>query len=122
MTRVAPETIVLDQVSDNGVIPGGLEGRQLLDGTKVAIHKCYFTTERLLAELGGGDILMDGPALAIIKTDQRQEVNTESLRCDETSDRLCAIYLHRLDQVPCDSTQRPLWAALVPEFGMRHQT
>jgi len=54
-------------VSDNGVFREGFEGRRLLDGAKVAIHKCYFTTERLLAELGGGDILMDGPVFAIIK-------------------------------------------------------
>jgi len=67
MARVSAETIVLDQVSDDGVFREGIEGRQLLDGTRVEIHKCYFTTERLLAELGRGDVLMDGPAFAIIR-------------------------------------------------------
>jgi demethylmenaquinone methyltransferase/2-methoxy-6-polyprenyl-1,4-benzoquinol methylase len=67
MRRVAQETVVLDQVSENGVFQEGLEERQLLDGSKVRIHKCYFTTERLLSELGAGDILMDGPVFAILR-------------------------------------------------------
>ena len=37
------------------------------DGTKFEIHKCYFTVERLLEELGGGEILMGGPAFAVIR-------------------------------------------------------
>ncbi len=67
MFRVAEEFVVLDQLSSSDEYSEGPELRQLMDGSAYAIHKCYFTLERLLQELGGGDILMAGPVFAIIR-------------------------------------------------------
>jgi ubiquinone/menaquinone biosynthesis C-methylase UbiE len=67
MTRVAAETVVLDQLSDSGVFHEGPEERRLLDGTRLSIHKCYFTAERLQAELGAVEVLMNGPVFAIVR-------------------------------------------------------
>ncbi|HLJ67272.1 MAG TPA: class I SAM-dependent methyltransferase [Chloroflexota bacterium] len=67
MRRVAAELVVLEQVAGSGSFSEGPERRQLLDGSEFVIHKCYFTVERLLEELGGGEILMAGPEFAIIR-------------------------------------------------------
>jgi hypothetical protein len=67
MARVAEELIILEQLSESGQFHEGPEERQLLDGTGFTIHKCYFTTERLLSEIGGGSVLMDGPFFAIVR-------------------------------------------------------
>jgi len=67
MLRVAAELVVLEQLSGSGSFSEGPEERKLTDGTKFEIHKCYFTVERLLEELGGGEILMGGPAFAVIR-------------------------------------------------------
>jgi hypothetical protein len=67
MLRVAPELVVLEQLSGSGSFSEGPEERKLTDGSRFEIHKCYFTLERLLEELGGGDILMPGPVFAVIR-------------------------------------------------------
>jgi SAM-dependent methyltransferase len=67
MLRVADELIVLDQLASSGAFREGLEERQLTDGSSFMIHKCYFTLDRLLQELGGGDVLMPGPFFAIVR-------------------------------------------------------
>lgn len=67
MRRVAGELVIVDQLASSGDFTEGSEERQLTDGSRFTIHKCYFTVERLLQELGGGEVLMDGPIFAIIR-------------------------------------------------------
>jgi ubiquinone/menaquinone biosynthesis C-methylase UbiE len=67
VARIAAESIVLEQVSVTGSFEEGPEERILTDGTKFTIYKCYFTEDRLLAELGGGEILLAGRVFAIIR-------------------------------------------------------
>ena len=38
----------------------GMQERVLNDGSRWEVLKRYFTAERLLAELGGGETLLDG--------------------------------------------------------------
>jgi hypothetical protein len=59
--RVAPELVIVDCAWEPGLIPEGPEERFLGDGSRWVIHKCYFTPEALLGELGGGDLLFHGP-------------------------------------------------------------
>jgi ubiquinone/menaquinone biosynthesis C-methylase UbiE len=67
MLRVAAEVVVLEQLASAGSFSEGPEERQLSDGSTFTIHKCYFTVDRLLEEIGGGDVLMAGPMFAIIR-------------------------------------------------------
>jgi ubiquinone/menaquinone biosynthesis C-methylase UbiE len=67
MLRVASEVIVLDQLANADTFSEGPEQRKLMDGSVFTIHKCYFTLDRLLEELGGGEILMAGPVFGIIR-------------------------------------------------------
>jgi ubiquinone/menaquinone biosynthesis C-methylase UbiE len=70
MRRVADETVILDQLADDGRFREGPEERELLDGSRMTVHKTYFTLDELLREIGGGDVLMDGPMLAMIRAGQ----------------------------------------------------
>jgi len=65
--RVADELVVLEQLASSGEFVEGPEKRQLMDGSEFTIHKCYFTIERLLQELGGGEVLMEGPVFGIVR-------------------------------------------------------
>ena len=65
--RVADELVVLEQLASTGGFAEGPEKRQLIDGSEFTIHKCYFTIERLLEELGGGEVLMEGPVFGIVR-------------------------------------------------------
>ena len=65
--RVADELVVLEQLASSGEFVEGPEKRQLIDGSEFTIHKCYFTIERLLEELGGGEVLMEGPVFGIVR-------------------------------------------------------
>ena len=67
MLRVAAELVVLEQLSGSGSFSESPEERALTDGSRFEIHKCYFTVDRLLEEMGGGEILMAGPTFAIIR-------------------------------------------------------
>jgi ubiquinone/menaquinone biosynthesis C-methylase UbiE len=67
MARVAEEILVLDQLSQEDLFNEGIEERELLDGTKMPIHKCYFTVQALLDEIEGGEVLLNGPVFAIIR-------------------------------------------------------
>jgi ubiquinone/menaquinone biosynthesis C-methylase UbiE len=67
MIRVADEMVVLEQLASSGWFSEGPEERQLNDGSTFTIHKCYFTVDRLLEEIGGGEILMAAPMFAIIR-------------------------------------------------------
>jgi ubiquinone/menaquinone biosynthesis C-methylase UbiE len=70
MLRVAGEVVLLEQLVEEGAFREGPELRRLRDGTAFTIHKCYFTVERLLEEVGGGQVLMRGPAFAIVRRQQ----------------------------------------------------
>jgi ubiquinone/menaquinone biosynthesis C-methylase UbiE len=67
MLRVASELVVVEQLAASGTFSEGPEERTLVDGSRYTIHKCYFTADRLLEELGG-EILMDGPGFAIVRS------------------------------------------------------
>jgi ubiquinone/menaquinone biosynthesis C-methylase UbiE len=67
MCRVANHLVVLEQLAESGPFSEGPEQRRLTDGSTFTIHKCYFTVDRLLEELGGGEILMSGPVFAIVR-------------------------------------------------------
>jgi len=72
MVRVANELVVLEQLAESGSFNEGPEERSLADGSSFTIHKCYFTVDRLLDELGGGEVLMAGPVFAIIRRHRSQ--------------------------------------------------
>ena len=67
MRRVAGEVVIVEQVASDGRFREGPEERDLIDGTHMVIHKCYFTVEQLQKELSGGEVLMNGPAFAIVR-------------------------------------------------------
>jgi SAM-dependent methyltransferase len=69
--RVAPELVVVDCAWAPGRVPEGLEERILRDGSRWAIHKCYFTPDVLLGELGGGDLLFHGPTFVAVRKSWR---------------------------------------------------
>ncbi|HEU5213548.1 MAG TPA: class I SAM-dependent methyltransferase [Gaiellaceae bacterium] len=58
-TRVAPELVLVQQRGDTHW--EGVEQRTLEDGSVHEIYKVLFTTESLLAEVGAGELLYDGP-------------------------------------------------------------
>lgn len=72
LLRVAGELVIVDQVASSGTFEEGAESRQLEDTSRFTIHKCYFTVERLREELGGGEVLMEGPSLAIVRRRRRE--------------------------------------------------
>jgi SAM-dependent methyltransferase len=67
LLRVAGELVVVEQLSTSGEFVEGPEVRRLGDASRFAIHKCYFTVERLREELGGAEVLMSGPSFAIVR-------------------------------------------------------
>ena len=66
-SRVAPELVVVDSAWAPGRVPEGREERTLRDGSRWAIHKCYFTPDVLLGELGGGELLFHGPTFLAVR-------------------------------------------------------
>ena len=70
MRRVADETVILDQLADDGRFREGPEARALLDGRRMTVHKSYFTLGQLQREMGGGQVLMGGPVFAIVRAAQ----------------------------------------------------
>jgi len=67
MLRVAGELIILDELVNSGEFVEGSEVRQLADSSTFTIHKCHFTVDRLCQEIGAGDVLLDGPFLAMVR-------------------------------------------------------
>lgn len=56
--RVAPCLVVVDTpVQPDRPAEGNIE-RELLDGSRYVIYKKYFTPEELVAELGGGEVVL----------------------------------------------------------------
>jgi demethylmenaquinone methyltransferase/2-methoxy-6-polyprenyl-1,4-benzoquinol methylase len=58
--RVGGELVVVDSALRNGVRAEEWQQRALNDGTRHEVYKRYFTGSGLAAELGGGDVLLDG--------------------------------------------------------------
>ena len=58
--RVAPELVVVDAALRDDTAPEEQQERILNDGSRWAVYKRYFTAEKLLEELGGGDVVYDG--------------------------------------------------------------
>jgi ubiquinone/menaquinone biosynthesis C-methylase UbiE len=59
--RVAPRVVVVDSAQRPGGPAQTWQDRVLRDGSRHAVYKRWFTAERLTAELGGGEVLHDGP-------------------------------------------------------------
>ena len=56
--RVAPSFLVVDSPAQPDRPTEGNIERELLDGTRYVIYKKYFTPEELVAELGGGEVVL----------------------------------------------------------------
>jgi SAM-dependent methyltransferase len=69
--RVAPELVVVDSALRPGVAPEQEQERVLNDGARHTVYKRYFTGTGLAAELGGGEVLMDGTWFVVVLADRR---------------------------------------------------
>lgn len=58
--RLAPELVLVDSALRADVDSEGVQTRLLNDGSAWTVYKRYFRAEELLAELGGGRVLLDG--------------------------------------------------------------
>jgi ubiquinone/menaquinone biosynthesis C-methylase UbiE len=58
--RVGREIVVVDSALRDGVEPESYQERTLNDGSRWEVYKRYFRAPELLAELGGGSVLLDG--------------------------------------------------------------
>jgi ubiquinone/menaquinone biosynthesis C-methylase UbiE len=58
--RLADELVVVDSALRAGVAGDRWQERELADGSLHQIYKRYLSGEQLAAEIGGGDVLMDG--------------------------------------------------------------
>jgi SAM-dependent methyltransferase len=63
--RVAPELVLVQQRGE--AHREGREQRRLEDGTSHEIYKVLFTADSLLAELGGGELLYEGPLFLAVQ-------------------------------------------------------
>lgn len=59
--RLAPELVVVDSALRPGAQAEAWQERTLNDGSRHTVYKRWFTAAGLAAEIGGGDILHDGP-------------------------------------------------------------
>jgi hypothetical protein len=57
---VADELVVVDSALRNGVEAEEWQERRLRDGSRHRVYKRYLTADGLAAELGGGEVLMQG--------------------------------------------------------------
>ena len=65
--RVASSIVVVDSALRDGVEPEQWQVRVLNDGSQHRVYKRYFTGTGLAAELGGGEVLMDGRWFVVVK-------------------------------------------------------
>ena len=65
--RVAGELVVADSALREGVEPVQWQERVLNDGSRHEIYKRYFTGDALADELGGGEVLHDGPWFVVVR-------------------------------------------------------
>jgi ubiquinone/menaquinone biosynthesis C-methylase UbiE len=64
--RVGNELVVIDSALHDGVEPEQWQERVLNDGTTHQVYKRYFTGPQLAQELGGGEVLHDGPWFVMV--------------------------------------------------------
>jgi ubiquinone/menaquinone biosynthesis C-methylase UbiE len=65
--RVARELVVADSALREGVEPEQWQERVLNDGSRHSVYKRYFTGPGLARELGGGEVLHDGPWFVVVR-------------------------------------------------------
>jgi demethylmenaquinone methyltransferase/2-methoxy-6-polyprenyl-1,4-benzoquinol methylase len=65
--RVASELVVADSALREGVEPVQWQERVLNDGSRHQVYKRYFTGSGLAEELGGGEVLHDGPWFVVVR-------------------------------------------------------
>ena len=65
--RVAGELVVADSALREGVEPVQWQKRVLNDGSRHEVYKRYFTGDGLAGELGGGEVLHDGPWFVVVR-------------------------------------------------------
>ena len=65
--RVAGELVVADSALREGVEPVQWQERVLNDGSRHTVYKRYFTGDGLAEELGGGEVLHDGPWFVVVR-------------------------------------------------------
>ncbi len=66
--RVAPELVVVDSAVRPDREREGWQERILNDGTRWEVYKRYFAPEELVAELGGGDVLLGGRWFVVVRS------------------------------------------------------
>jgi ubiquinone/menaquinone biosynthesis C-methylase UbiE len=66
--RVAAELVIVSSSRKGGKPPAGYEERVLADGSRWQVFKRYFLPEELLAELGGGEMLLEGRYFLVIRS------------------------------------------------------
>jgi demethylmenaquinone methyltransferase/2-methoxy-6-polyprenyl-1,4-benzoquinol methylase len=75
--RVAPEVLVVDSA---GVDREEWQERELNDGTRHRVYKRWFTPERLVEELGGGEVLHAGRWLVAVASREAPDFDRRSPR------------------------------------------
>ena len=66
--RVAPELVVVDAALRADVEAEEWQDRTLADGSRWTVYKRFFTAEALAEELGGGDVVYDGPWFVVVRS------------------------------------------------------
>ena len=74
--RVAGELVVADSALREGVEPVQWQERVLNDGSRHTVYKRYFTGEGLAEELGGGEVLLDGPWFVVVRVRGYERTST----------------------------------------------
>ena len=65
--RMARELVVADSALRDGVAPEQWQERVLSDGSRHTVYKRYFTGDGLARELGGGEVLHEGPWFVVVR-------------------------------------------------------
>jgi ubiquinone/menaquinone biosynthesis C-methylase UbiE len=65
--RVARELVVVDASRTHSDVDEHMSQRVLNDGSRWEVFKRYFTGEGLAAELGGGDVLLEGDWFVVVR-------------------------------------------------------
>lgn len=65
--RVAGELVVVDASAAHSPVTEEWQPRTLRDGSRWEVYKRYFTGAGLAAELGGGEVLHEGPWFVVVR-------------------------------------------------------
>jgi ubiquinone/menaquinone biosynthesis C-methylase UbiE len=65
--RVARELVIADTAIQPGHEPIEWQERVLNDGSRHEVYKRFFTGARLVEELGGGEVLHEGPWFVVVR-------------------------------------------------------